>query len=637
MVSRALRLLGVLAFVVTLAAGQEPVDLRSRPAASDTLLNGLAFRFDNVFNTYHWSGRFSYNAFGGPLSFTINEQFLSSVLRADRIFITDQQQFSATLRRQMSDAFSLSGRASSLIVSDDRSINLGRISANTVYAGAEYRPFLRFSLEPMIGAAFDRQLDRTDQGISYLLNASLDTADFNGYTTLIDGSWNYDQLIPRKRETRTLVVSIGKPFMDQTRNALLGFYGHSRRDMYTPADAALQQLYGITQNIETRTEDITGLTDTLHYAVGRKALVSVLGTVAGRQIGRETRYLNSSAPSQSRLPTTIDEFRLESSARLWYAPADSVQTSLRFDYLERDERHTLRNAGFSQNAYASLSEAEERKNNHSRRTGLSGSVAVRFSPDHSLEVSGSGHLLRYDTPSEANDDDRDELWYVLGFSTFHRLLPSLTATLNADAHLMHLVYLKGSRSANNTWNRVIRLAPTFDYAPSGVFASSNTFEVLGNYTAYDYEFPSSPVRSFAYRHFVFHDSTSYALTGRLSVSWLHHLKFYEQGQFRWDDFSELPVSYYEDKLYVLSARYAMRPGLLFSLGFRYFSQLRYGYTGAERHIDRFLRSTGPSTEIAWNLSGHATWSIRGWYEHQRQTGEQVRGFTNLTMTFFVHM
>ncbi len=637
MVARAFLLTALLPIVLQSVSGQEPIDLRNQPSSADSVRNRLSILFTNVFNSYHWGGRAAYRSDTGSVTLSVNEQFLSSVLRTDKIFITDQQQADLTLHQRLSSTLRLSTRASSFIVSDDRGINLGQLSTSNLYGGVEYRPLFRFALEPLIGVSFDKQLGESDRGISYLLSASLDTVDFSGYTTVVNGLWNYDQLIPRQRETRTLLISIDKPFFEETRNSLQGLYSHTRRDVYTPADAFTQQQYGVQHNIESRTEDIIGLIDTLGYSLGRQTVLSLRGTVAGREIGRQTRYLNTAAPSQSSLPTTIDEFRLESSALLSTVPLDGVRASVRFDYLERDERHTLDNPGLGPAVYTPLAQVEERKNNHSRRTGLNADLSIRFSRDHTLDLSGSGNLLRYDTPSLENDDDRDELWYVFEATTYHRISRSLTAQITADAHLMHLVYLNSTRSASNTWNRVLRLAPTLEYMPSSVLFSSNTFEVLANYTSYDFEFPSSPIQSFAYRQFSFHDSTRYRLTQRLSLLWMHHLKFYEQGQFRWDDFSELPVNYYEDKLYVVSARYQLNSGLLFSVGFRYFSQIRYNYLASERQVDRFLRSTGPSTEIAWTPAEQTSWSLQGWYERQRQTGATVQGYTTVTMTFQFHM
>jgi hypothetical protein len=640
MVSRGSIIAGCICLgILVRASAQETTGIHTQSSPADSIhnRNSLALLFDNSFNTYHWNGGASYQNFFGPLFCSLNEQFLSSVIRTDRTYITDQEQFDLVLRRRISTLFSGIIKTSAFILSDDRSINLGKTSTESMYGGVEYRPMFQFLLEPLIGVDLDRQTDQTDKGISYILNTSLDTVDYNGYKTALAGKWKYDQIIPRRADTRNLFLTIDKNFFEETRNSLQIFYSYLRRDIYIPADLSIQQRYNVVYNIESRKEDLLGFVDTLGYTVNDRMFISVTGTMSGREIGRETLLQNIGNPEESSLPTTVDEFQLESSARVDYRPFDIIHTWLRFDYIERDERHTLGNPGVDILTFNTFTQEEERKNNHSRRTGLAGNISFDFSRDNSLSLSGSGNLLRYDTPSLENDDDRDELWYVFNLNGVHRINRYLVARIAGDVNMMHLVYIASTRSANNTWNRIIRLAPSLDYAPSNTFMTSNVFEVLANYTAYDYEFLSSPIQSFAYRQFSWHDSSSYALTRKIMFVWLHQIKFYEQGQLQWNDFSERPVNYFEDKLYTLSVRYTVRSSLLFSVGFRYFSQLRYSYQDSQRYIDHFLRSIGPSTEIEWIPDEYASFSLKGWYETQHQTGEPDRAFANMSMNLIVHI
>ncbi len=621
------------------AGAQDIAAVRPQPLRPDSSrsFNNISFLFDDSYDTYHWTGNGAYQNLFGSLFCSVNENFQSSVIKADRTYITDQQQFDLVLRRRFSSLLSGAVKASSFILSDDRSINLGKTSTQSLYGGIEYRPMFQFVLEPLIGVSFDKQTAQTDKGISYLLNTALDTIDYNGYKTALAGKWKYDQLIPRRLETRNLEVSIDRNFFEDTRNSLEAFYSYLRRDIYIPAEQAIIEQYNTAYNIETRTESLLGFLDTLGYSINQKMSLTLSGTIAGREIGRATLLEDFSDPAQLTPPTTVDELRLEGSSRFTYRPSDGMHATVRFDYLERDERHTIDNPGVPPSLYSTLEQSEERKNNHSRRTGLAGDITAALSSNDTIAFSGSGNLLRYDTPSLENDDDRDELWYFFSVNATHRFNRYLTGRVMGDVNLMHLVYIASTRSANNTWNRIVRFAPAFDYTPSTDFLTSNTFEVLANYTAYDYEFGAGQVESFAYRQFVFHDSTVYKLTPHVSLSWLHHLKFYEQGEFRWSDFSERPVNYFADKLYIASIRYSLYSGLLFSVGFRYFSQTRYAYQGSEKYVDHFLRSIGPSTEIAWASGKHTVFSLKGWYENQHQTGETNRGFTNVTMNLLVHI
>jgi hypothetical protein len=620
----------IILFTYLLVAQEGYSGRKSLTSTVDSLRqqNFVTVGFDKSFNTYHWDDVGFYQNSFGPLSLLVNGQFLSTLIRTDRKFITDQQSLDLLIKHRITSSISALGKTTSFIVSDDRSINLSKTSTQTVYGGIEYLPAQHVVITPMIGLSFDDQLNQSDHGISMLIHFSADSIDYNGYHTQFAGRWQYDHLNPRALETRNAIVSIGKKFFEETGNSLQFLYNRIRRDIYFPADPLTQQQFNTLYNIETRTEDAFAFTDSLKYSISRAMLLSVQGNLFSRSIGRRTTY--------SSVSTTIDELRLESSALMNYSPWKSFQTSVGFLYQERDEKHTVDGADeFSLQSFDSPVRTEERKNNHARRTALTSSMNLGISPSHIVTLSGSANLLRYDTPSIDNDDDRDELWYIVSLISVHRINQYFTLRVLVDANLMHLVYLSSNRSADNTWNRILRLSPKLEYVPSKIFSTTNTFEVLANYTAYDFEYPSAPIRSFAFRQFAFIDSSSLALSGRLRFEWFSHLRLYEQGELQWDAFSERPVTYAEDKMYTATLWYALQSRLLFSVGIRYFSQLRYSYNGDKKLLDRSLRSIGPVSSIQWTVSERTDLAVKGWYETQTQTDQSTLGFANMTMSLIM--
>jgi len=141
---------------------------------------------------------------------------------------------------------------------------------------------------------------------------------------------------------------------------------------------------------------------------------------------------------------------------------------MRFGVSERDERHQLKPiAGAERTIVAERSRQERRKDNTARRTTVAGNLTWAVSRSHSVLLSGSSGLLRYDTPSELNLDDRDELLFVFNAATLHALSPYLKVRLSATVNLNHVVYVFAARSANNNWNRVWKLSPCIEYKPSG--------------------------------------------------------------------------------------------------------------------------------------------------------------------------
>jgi len=315
-----------------------------------------------------------------------------------------------------------------------------------------------------------------------------------------------------------------------------------------------------------------------------------------------------------------------------------LRSSVAFSYLERDEKHQLDAPEISGMAlYTHYENIEEEKDNHARRASLASVVDWQPSSTDTMTLSASINGLRYDTPSNENDDDRDEVWYLLTLSTRHRLSQYLDLGLSANLNFSHIVYLFAARSADNNWNRIIRLAPTVTYKPWLNVSTSNTFEVLANYTVYDYEAVSGILRSYAFRQFAWIDSTHYQITTRMALNWFSHIRLFERGEFQWHTFSEKPINYFEEKLYIGTIRYAFSPGLLFSLGIRYFNQERFGYKKAERTLSSYYRSIGPTTSIELNIKDRTILSVRGWFERQTQTAQAVTSSTTVMASLTVQI
>jgi hypothetical protein len=620
------------------ALGQdEYTGLRPAETRPDSLsrFNTASIFFDKMINTYHWNGLASYQNALGPFSVKMADRFLSTLIQTDRKLITDEHSLDLSLQRRLWSPLSAGMKVSFFSLSNNKDIGISDAATQSLYGGLSYQPVNRFTIEPYIGVRYDHQLDQHDHGPSYLLDLAGDGLDYNGYKTFLTGKWEYDQLSPRTLETRNALLNIEKIFFEQTQNTLQFIYTRNRRDFYFAADSVVQRQFGVLQNIETRTEDALSVYDSLAYGVSKRMSLSFQGNLYTRTIGREDRYRSAAGTTPN---TDINELRLESAVRLDYTPWDAFRGFAQFSYQERDETHSVEGEPLTPGGNPGpAARTEERKNNHSRRSSLSSSLTLGLPPADTITLSGSGSLLRYDTPSALNDDDRDELWYIASFVWSHRLNRHFTFWVQANANLNHLVYIFSSRSADNTWNRVIRLAPRLAYSPAAEFTTTNTFEVLANYTVYDFESPSSPIRSFAFRQFSFTDSSGFDLTNRLRIEWFSGIRLYEQGELRWADFSEQPLTSFEDHTYLGTVRYRFSRSLLFSTGIRYFSQRRYVFNGQERVLDRYLRSIGPVTAIVWNVGERTEFATNGWFENQTQTGSAGRSFANITMSLTVHM
>jgi len=626
---RALGILSGIAMFSAALCAQESGRAVSPGGPDTTARTNLAsIAFDKSLNTYHWTGLLFYNTLLGPLSLKIREQFLSTIIRAGRTLATDKQAFELSALDRLTDDLQAAVRVSSFVTSDTRSVGIGNAYSHGLYGGVAFAPAAGIILEPLVGVRLDRQLDRNDQGPSYLFGLSYAPMP---YDTLLSGSYQIDQITPRRLETGAAAVSVGTDLFGETRNFFHLQYYRNRRDFYAPADSAIQSAYGVSYNIDSRADNSLALTDTLDYSAGERLLLTFGGGLLTREINRSTRYRN---PLDARLTppgTSIDEFRIEGIVRArWRPMGERFSATVACSYLERDEKHELRDeTTYSRADAAFFADNEDRKNNHSRRTSLASSLqAVPWISD-TLSVSASGSILRYDTPSSRNDDDRDELWYITSLAARHRFSRQFAAQLFVDVSLTHLVYLHASQSSNNAWNRILRLSPRFEYTADSSLSTLNTFEVLANYTAYDFD--ASSTESFLFRQFSFVDSTEVRLTRRLSLHGMGVVRLYERGELQWDRFAERLLNSYEEQTFSGGVRYAMTERLLFSVGIRYFNQLRYGHAGADRSLENTFRSVGPTATVAISTRERTEVSLSGWYERQTQTGQPDRSVTTMAM------
>jgi hypothetical protein len=619
---------------------EEHGGIRKPEIATDTLTSssGSSLSFEKLLNTFHWAGIAAYNASHGPVSVSFTERFFSTLIRTDRNLIRDEQSLDLSLKHHVIKNLRAAAEISSFLVSDNQAVNLGKVSSHVFYGGVEYQPIEHLMVEPLVGVRYDNQVDQQDKGPSYQLRFFSQDLLLDGYRTELSGKNIYDNLTLRTLETFNDTLSIEKLFFEQTRNRIQLQYNHNRRDFYLAVDPAIQRQYSTSSNIETRTEDAFTVSNILDYNVGTKMFLTFQENIFSRGIGRRLRYRNLPMPTRLLLNANIDEFKIDGSVQARYTSGSWIDGMVRFFYQERDEQHSIEpDNTISQVMTDSATRMEERKNNHARRTSLALNLNIALTSSDSVAFSGSSSLLRYDTPNLNNDDDRDELWYLVNLTTIHHFNRHLHLRVTAEANLAHLVYLAGTRSADNTWNRIFRLSPRLEYIPADGFLSVNTFEVLANYTIYDFEYPLSPTRSFAFRQFGYIDSTTIELTRRLTFEWFNHLRFYERGELQWSEFAERPINYFEEKMYIGKAVYQIKQGLLFIVGIRYFSQTRFDYVGTERTIESCLRSIGPLTGIRWDVGTRTALMMNGWYENQSQTGIPDRSFVNLAMSLNVRI
>jgi hypothetical protein len=593
--------------------------------------NESGLRFERNLNTYSWIGRMRLEQSLGLWGIRVRELFRSTIIKTDQKFIKDDQSLSLVLTRKLSERVALQFDAASLVLSDNRSIGINRASIHSGLVGAKFQLQGGGTLMPSIGVKSDNQTGQRDHGLSYRVTSQIGELDLSGYRTSFYGQFSEDRITPRKGESHVAALTVGKTFLEQTRDSLTVQFYRNRRDFYFPADSLVAISFGVTNNIEQRIENILDVTNQLNYGIGKNILLLFNTSLRQRGIAKNINYKNAATPLETLFDTEISEFKFDSYVQGQYQ-SDRTGISLRLAYGERDEDHEAKSfQGADRGQFDLRQRSERRKNNSMRRTALSGNLQHRFSRANVFTLSAFASLLRYDTPSSENTDDRDELLMIFGFFDQQSLGKNLTFSLSADAVLNHIVYLFSDRSANNNWNRVLRLSPRIVFRPSASLRTTNAFEVLANYTVYDFEEQVFSVRSYSFRQYSLLDSTTYELSRRVALDFSARVKLYEQGQLRWKEFRERPINYFEDRTFFGQFRYTPSTAVSVAVGFRYFSLTRFRYEERERVFENRLTNYGPTCLIQWSMDETTRVVVSGWYEVQDQTGGLAHSISNIAL------
>ena len=631
---RAFRLLLVVPFLLALRSYSQTGGDSIRVAyvlSPDS--NAAALHFERNLNTYLWNLRADYALRDTLFRFSLHDKSTSSFIKQTDNSIRNEQNFFVDGSRTVSRGFSIDAEATSYFLSDNQSLGVSDAALHTGLAGVSYEPFPFLSVSPMLGFRYDRQGDRADEGLNGRLSAQFDTIDGGGYATSGSLRLNESNIAPREYRNNAAQLFFRKDFLEGSLDSLRLTWSDNRWDFYVPADSAIENQFGTTENIRTRVDDILNISNSLNYGVGNNLSAVIQTLFENRSIANTYRYKSLSEPLLIPYDVTVQEERLEGGIELRYQNFRSVTATAGINYSERDEKHVLSIIeGVDKNIQANKSETESQLDNTARRTLLHGSLLWSVSPSDLLSFESSAGLLRYDTPDSLNTDDRDELLINEGLRETHRWNGYLESELQLDVTLNHTVYIFSDRSANNNWNRIFRLSPVLTYTPSGAMKMVNAFEVLANYTVFDFESVIPTVESYSYRQFAFLDTTSYDMTRAIGLDMYFQLRLYERGELHWREFTERPQQYFQEATFSPDLRYTIEGTLVCAVGFRSFAQKRYQYDNGERVPNGSIFSYGPTTSIALTLSRSSRLEMQGWEEFQEETGLPTREISNVTMT-----
>lgn len=568
-------------------------------------------------------------------NFYVKNFYSSSVTKLTENLYRDYDNVKTGAGYYINDEINISANYFGQFYSDDKTFQLQGSSSNFFYFGGLYDGTLNNAqVYSYLNAGFksENQLGEYNRGPSISGEFSIYNLDISDF--LVDGQLKlgYESLDPRKKSLLYTRLYLERSFRNYlARNELDISFSRIGKDFYFPADAVTKNQFGIDNNVEKRTEYLFKAFDRFDYALSDVITLVLNFNPYFRSINKENTYIPVSASaSPSIFDTQIQELSLGLDAALNYN-LDRVSSQIIFSYKERDEKHFLLNPNrINQSFVKQIEKNEATKNNHSSLFRINSNIYYSINDRNRIELSGNASILKYDTQSGDNYDDRDELGFVVYAAHRFNNLSNLVITTSVDLNLYHTVYIFSQKSSNNNWNRILRFTSKSFFTPSENIRNTGTFSVIANYTVYDFEDIVSTVQSYSFRQLNLKDSLIVNFSRHFGVDLFGELKLYERGELNWNEFSQRPINYYEDKIINSELNYFFNKFITISAGYNFFEQRRFNYVNGERIFDTFVRTTGPFARLRYYWNNNSRIELTGSYDYYTY-GDDTPGTKNSTV------
>ncbi|MCS7176578.1 MAG: hypothetical protein NZ960_02975 [Candidatus Kapabacteria bacterium] len=296
----------------------------------------------------------------------------------------------------------------------------------------------------------------------------------------------------------------------------------------------------------------------------------------------------------------------------WSLPLGTVRATAELQYSE--EAYRIRGS-FTQLGDLQKQQQERLKDFTSLWVRLAASAHLGLSQRDSLLLIGSIALLRYDTPSPQNTDDRDEQHLFTALTHRRSWGKAVTTTLTVEFQGRHLVFLLAPRSAWNHWLYTLALRWQGKWLTERLMWQP-TWEVRATYTVRDYDY-TTVLRDLSLRQWSYRDS----IRIRLSAEWEAEVGYIGRitriGLLQWKAFSEQPQAQVQEQ----------SGGLLFVWGR---GRQSWGI-GARLLVSEYREHRGEGSRSSYGLgpqarvvlqTAYGTLTAMGWYELRRSDRDQ---------------
>lgn len=607
----------------------------------------LRFGLDKIANTFLFRGDIAGTfplAWGAvPLgTLLVQSQYRGTAIRTGGFARRDDADALLRYEMPLDSQFSALVASTTSFSADSRSIGLSRLAQLGLSAGvqwkspkSEWQPFENVTMRIMGGGEYNEQLGIVDRGWTVLGGMAGRNLRLDDYGLSLDAGGFYTNLANIRTNTQfNTRLAMNRTFEGNSQLDISAQYIALERDFYT----TLQQDTLTALAIETRSERLFRVNARFVLPIVSGIDADVQGFLENWAVGRRYNTALERVPI-SAVQRDVDQLRfsLNTTLRAVFATsshAAGFSVDNRNEANRVIERFSLRDVDLQ-----TLRTSELQRDNVSARWTLWAQTAWMLPSGDSVRGEYSTSLLRYDTPSSLNNDDRDELAVNANAGYTHIFSHVLSGTLLAEMRFAHVVFIKSQRSAQNNWNRTIRLAPSFNIR-SGNLEMRPHFEVLANYTSFDFEDVLGTVQSFSLRQIAYRDSVRITLNPEATLESRILFRYFERGEFRLREFSETPrdkniEAFVRTLCVVAPSGFAWGRTAMAKIGIGarvYILTQEPTGLGTVRAPAFVNRSFAPETLVELDFFSGTTLRLNGWYEFQFDNRSLLRSVPNILLS-----
>ena len=582
---------------------------------ADTLADKNYFRSDfyNDLNTASIFSNLAYKRTFNKVNLSVYNSFNSSVTKFAQNFSNDYNNLEVKSTYNLFPKFYAGAGVASKLVSTNQPIDLNKGYSNFYFSDFDFLPNEKIYIGSKLGVKDEKQVGVYSTGFSGMLESYANNVNISDFISSGKLFLSLDKFSERTNYNYEVNTKVDRTFSESSSNSGVFRAFTTRTDFFTPATQSVVNTFGVNNNIQSRNEDYIMLSDNLDYAFTKNLRMKVNGLFFLKNINNGYKYkpVSSSIITENVYDNNIKENLLMTGFELNYR-IKLLSTRLNVSYTERTEDHTPTNIDMLPVPQRNeLERIEKDKNNNSRTTTAYMEVMLYASNTNSIRFQGASSLLRYDTDSELNYDDRDEL--LLNGMVSHRYynFKNFFVETSFEYNSSILNYIFKEKSSNNNKNNVYKLNSYSVFKPVEGVATKNFFQVLANYTVYKYEDIISQVQSFSFRQLYLADSTDINVSKKIIVGLFGELKMYEQGQFNNSKFSVKPLAFYDERTLGSNLNYDVKDFIRLFAGFRHYIRRFYTYDKNEKILKRTQSTYGPYAGVIMNIRNNSSVYILG--------------------------